>query len=65
MHLRQSTKIKIVGLKDRGRLARGPLDLGAVQSRLDRADDTARYLVLKLENVLERSVEIVSPDMRA
>jgi hypothetical protein len=35
------------------------------QLRLDRADDTARRLVLHLEDVVERAIEAVCPDVGA
>src|SRR6185437_891359 len=40
-----------------------PFDLGMKQLRLDRAGNSARDPILKLENIVERAVEAVRPDM--
>src|SRR5215471_7700280 len=36
-----------------------------MQRRFDDAGDTDRHLVLQLENIFERAVEVVCPEMRA
>jgi hypothetical protein len=38
-------------------------DLGGLQGWLDNSRNTDRDLVLKLENVVERTVEAVGPEM--
>ena len=58
-------QIVVVGVEALGRLALGPLDLGLLEPRRDRADDARRHLVLQLEDVLELAVEPVGPEMRA
>jgi hypothetical protein len=52
MHLRQSTKVKIVSVKAFGRLAFGALDLHLLQLRCNGADYADGYAVLKIEDVL-------------
>src|SRR5262249_46778417 len=46
-----------------GWLAAGALDLRALELRRHGADDALGHLVLKLENILQRPVEPVRPDM--
>jgi hypothetical protein len=57
--LRQRAQIKIAGAEACGRLARGALDLLLPQFRLDRTNDARCYLVLQVEDVVERAVEEV------
>src|SRR6516162_11767045 len=40
-------------------------DLRGLQGGLDNAGDAERHLILKIEDVLERTVEAVGPKMRA
>src|SRR6516162_10604546 len=60
----QGTQVEIVC----GQIARRPLgrtaDFGRLQCRLDDAGDGRRHLVLKLEDVFERAVEAIGPEMR-
>src|SRR5215831_21344370 len=65
MRQRQRAQVKIVNTEVLRRLAAGPLDLGEAQPRFDRANDIRRHLVLQIENVVDRTVETVGPDMRA
>jgi len=58
-------QIEIVGSKVVGRAARQAGGLGGLQRRLDNAGDARRHLVLKLEDIFERTVETVCPQMRA
>ena len=58
-------QVKIVGIEALGRLAGGARDFGEAQSRLDRAGDTARHLVLQIEYVIKRAVEPLGPDVCA
>ena len=46
-------------------LAPSTLDLGLEHARLDDADDPLGDLVLQLEHVVERTVELFRPQMRA
>ena len=63
--MRQGAQVEIVGVEVVRPLALGPLDLGVKQARLDRADDTQCDLVLQFEDVVERAVEAVGPDVGA
>src|SRR5207248_9805074 len=60
---RQRTQIEVVGVEAFGRLSRGALDLRTTQLGFDRASNARCDLILQLENVVERAVEAVSPDM--
>ena len=51
--LREGTQIKVVGVQALGRFAACTLDLGLAQLRLDCADNTARHLVLEVEDVVK------------
>ena len=59
------TQIKVVGTE----VARGPVGrsarLGGLQCRLDHAGHATRHFVLKIEDIFERAVEAVGPEMRA
>src|SRR6516225_8395762 len=46
------------------RLPLDPLDFRLFQRRRDRPHDTCGHLVLKIEDVLEPSIETVRPEMR-
>ncbi len=61
----QCAQIKVVGRKVRGRLARGAFDLGLAQFWFDRTGDVGRDLILQIENVVERALEVVGPDVSA
>ena len=63
--LRQCAQIEVVRGEVRGRLTAGALDLGLAQLWFDRASDAGRDLILQFENVVERAVEAVGPDVRA
>ena len=54
----------IVGVETRYGFAFDARDLSLQQLRIYRADDPACYLVLKLEDVIERAFEAVRPRMR-
>src|SRR6266481_1925351 len=60
----QGTQVEIVG----GQIASRPLgrtaDFGRLQCWLDDAGNARRHLVLKLEDVFERAVEPIGPEMR-
>src|SRR5215813_9260447 len=60
----QGTQVEIVC----GQIERRPLcraaDFGRLQCRLDDAGDGRRHLVLKLEDVFERAIEAIGPEMR-
>src|SRR5262249_15039376 len=63
--LGQCAQIEVVSGEVRGRLAAGALDLGLTQLWFDRAGDAGRDLILQLEDVVERAVEAVGPDVSA
>jgi hypothetical protein len=61
----QGTQIEVIGIEALGRLAACALDLGLPQLGLDRAGDAGCDLILQIEDVVERAVEVIGPDMRA
>src|SRR5262249_51121168 len=63
--LRQRAQVKVVGLEALGRLPAGAVYFGEAQPRFDRTDDARRHPVLQIEDVVERAVEAVGPDMGA
>ena len=62
---RKRAQVEIVGGEVGRRPRGGAAHLGRLQCRLDDAGDADRDLVLKLEDVFERAVEAVGPEMRA
>ena len=62
---RQSAHVKVVGIEARRRLSQAAVDFGLAQVRFDRAGDLPRHLVMQVENILERAVELVRPEVRA
>jgi hypothetical protein len=60
-----AAQIIVVGVHALGRLALRAFDLGLLQPRRDRADDARRHLLLEIEDVLERAVEPIRPEMHA
>ena len=54
----------VVGIETGGRLAQAAMDLGLAQVGLDGAGDLHRHPVVQLEDVFERAVEPVRPEMR-
>ena len=54
----------VVGVEALGGLALGPLDLGLLQLRRDRADHARGHLILQIEDVLELAIEVIGPQMR-
>jgi hypothetical protein len=65
MELGQSAQIQVVGIEARGRVTDRPLDLGEAQLGLDSTNDTAGDLVLELEDVVERPIKPVGPNVSA
>ena len=61
----QSAQIEVIGIEAVGPLASRAVDLALPERRLDDTGDIDGDLVLKLENVFERAVEAVGPEMRA
>ena len=59
----QSAQIQIVSVQIFRTLSLGTLNLGLAQAWLDSADDAQRDLVLKCEDVTERPVISLSPDV--
>ena len=64
MESRKRAQVEIVGAEVGRRPRGGAAYLGRLQCRLDDSGDPERHLVLKLENVLQRAVEAVGPQMR-
>jgi len=60
---REGAQIQIVGTQILGGLAGGALHFRQQQLWLDGPGNATRYLVLKFENVIERAVEAVRPDV--
>ena len=62
---RQRPQHQIIGVEAVSALALDPLDLGASQAGLDGADHADRDLILHGEDVIERTVIALGPQMRA
>src|SRR6516164_3530327 len=62
---RKRAQVEIVGAEVSRWPRGGSAHLGGLQSWLDDPGDADRYLVLKLEDVLQRAVEAVGPEMRS
>ena len=58
-----SLQDKVIGIKAIGPLAFDALDFGPTQARLYRADHVQGDLVLKRENIVERAVKSLGPQM--
>src|SRR5258708_37786832 len=65
MHARYGTQEVIVGIEACGRFAFGAFDFRALQLWRDRADNACGDAVLKVENILERTVKPIRPQMHA
>jgi len=63
--LRERAQVQIVGIETFGRLVGRPVDLGLMKLGLDCPDDATGDLILQFENVVQRTVEPVCPDMSA
>jgi len=61
---RKRAKIEIVGGEIRRQPRGGSAHLGRLQSRFDDVGDASGDLVLQIEDVLERAVKPVGPEMR-
>jgi hypothetical protein len=64
MRERQGAEIKIVAVEAPGRLTPSPPDFGLGDLGCDRGDDAGRHLVLQLEDICERTIEAIRPQMR-
>jgi hypothetical protein len=62
---RKRAQIEVVGAEVGGRPRGGSAHLGGLQCWLDDAGDADRDLVLKVEDIFERAVEAVGPQMSA
>src|ERR1700722_2040063 len=62
--IRHGAKIKVVRIKVFWAFSPGPLNLRPLQVWFDYADDLIGYLILKIEDVFERAVVFVGPEMR-
>ena len=63
MKMRECTQPQVVRTQIPGRFANRPRDLGGTQLRLDRCGNAARDLILQFEDMIERGIEAVTPDM--
>src|SRR5208282_4394438 len=61
----ERSQIKIVSVEIVNSAFGRTTNLGGLERRLNDPGDTRRHLVLKLENLFERTVEAVGPEMRA
>src|SRR6516225_12390159 len=61
----QGAKVEIVGVETVRALTLGSLYLGLAQTGFDRANDAQGNLVLHRENVVERAIVALGPDMPA
>ena len=62
---RKRAQVEIVGAEVGRRPRGGAAHLRRLQCRLDHPGDADRDLVLKFEDIFQRAVEAVSPEMRA
>jgi len=62
---RQPAKIVVIGIQLFGRLSLGAFDLGLVELGCNCGNHAHGNHVLKIEHIFKRSVELVSPQMRA
>jgi len=60
---RRRAKHQVVGIQTIRPLASDTVDLGLAQARLDRADHACRDLVLHCEDIVERPVVALGPDV--
>jgi hypothetical protein len=63
--MRKGTQVQIVGIEAVGRFNPSPLNLREAQAWLNGCNNALGDTVLKIEDVVERSVELVSPYMPA
>jgi len=63
--VRQRAQHEVVGIETVRPLTLDALDLGLPEARLDRADRAQRDLILECENIIERPVVTLGPDVRA
>src|SRR5215813_15621405 len=61
----QRAEVKVVGVEALRRLALHPFHLRVAQLGLDDAYDARGNLVLQVENVVQRTVDPIGPQMRA
>src|SRR5215472_16311997 len=62
MNSGHSTQKQVVGVRDIGWLALRALDLRLFQSRRDHAHDARGHFILKIKDVIQRTLETVSPE---
>ena len=60
---RRRAQHKVVGVEIIGPFALDALNFGLTQARLDRGNHTRRQFVLQREDVVERSVVTIGPDV--
>src|SRR6516225_3952575 len=65
MRMGQGAQIEVISVEAVRPFPLSALDLGLAQARLDRADDAQGDLVLQFEDVVERPIVALGPDMRA
>src|SRR5271170_7280522 len=64
-HMRQRSKKEIVSAEAIWAFSPRPFDLRMLQARFDNADHAVCNLILQIEDVFERPVELVGPKMRS
>ena len=65
METRHPARKVIISIKAFSRLTLGPLDLGLLQLRRNRTQDTGGYLVLQIEDIFDFTLEPIGPDVGA
>ena len=64
-HDRQLAQIEVIGLETARPLSTGAFDLGQLNLRGDDSHDSFGDLVLEVEDVGQRAVEVLRPEVRA
>ncbi len=62
--LGERSQIQVVSVEACGRFARRSTDLGQAELGFESAGNTVGYLILKPENIVKRTIEMLGPDMR-
>ena len=63
--MRKRTQVEVIRVEVVRPLASGPVDLRSPQAGFDRTDDAGDNPVLKIEDILDRPVELSYPQMCA
>src|SRR5450755_627749 len=65
IRMRKRAQVEVIRVEIVRPLASGPVDLRSPQARFNRTDDTGDNPVLKIEDILDRPVELYCPQMCA